>query len=68
LDLATYDGYTPLHIAAANNCVEIASLLLACGAVSDPSTRRPGEEGGEMPFNLARSEKVKLCFELLTVN
>uniref|UniRef100_H2YII3 RHD domain-containing protein n=1 Tax=Ciona savignyi TaxID=51511 RepID=H2YII3_CIOSA len=41
MEAATYEGYTPLHVAASLGLCEIATLLLACGADPDASTSPP---------------------------
>ncbi|XP_076824171.1 nuclear factor NF-kappa-B p105 subunit-like isoform X2 [Clavelina lepadiformis] len=64
VDACTYNGYTPLHVAASNDCNDIATLLLACGADPDASSRPPDNDDEEedvscTPKDLAVSEKMK---------
>uniref|UniRef100_H2YIH9 RHD domain-containing protein n=1 Tax=Ciona savignyi TaxID=51511 RepID=H2YIH9_CIOSA len=58
MEAATYEGYTPLHVAASLGLCEIATLLLACGADPDASTSPPGSENGITPADLAASDQV----------
>uniref|UniRef100_H2YII0 RHD domain-containing protein n=1 Tax=Ciona savignyi TaxID=51511 RepID=H2YII0_CIOSA len=59
MEAATYEGYTPLHVAASLGLCEIATLLLACGADPDASTSPPGSENGITPADLAASDQMR---------
>ena len=52
--VATSDGMTPLHCAAANNELEIAKLLMVYGA--DLNAR---DNDGDLPIDMARTEEMK---------
>ena len=60
VDVFSYNGYTPLHTAAAYDCVEIAMMLVACGATPDLSSKPPGKDG-DIPMDLAQSNTIRLC-------
>nr|NP_001071772.1 NFkB protein [Ciona intestinalis]BAE06579.1 NFkB protein [Ciona intestinalis] len=59
LEASTYEGYTPLHVAASLDHCEIATLLLACGADPEASSAPPGREDGMTPLDLATSDQMR---------
>jgi ankyrin repeat protein len=57
VDQADNNGWTPLHLAAANGYLEVAALLLAARANPNPRTRTdtPAAPAGATPLALVRT-------------
>lgn len=57
INCTTYTGLTPLHIAAQNNFVELAEILLLCGA--DVGLKTANDEDGMTPLDVAQTQQMR---------